>query len=132
MLNAYLDELCWMDYSIILPFGIILILMHLFYLLARLNRVVWAVQGLEIRRRFLLMLSEILPLLGLLGTVLGLLQTFRAIEGSQSGSINIYAIIRDFAPALTTTASGIIMLIPNLFLNGVLWLLAPVKKDEEE
>lgn len=69
---------------------------------------------------FVISVCELFPLLGLLGTVLGLLNTFSEISSvSQSGAGSASAIeqlLGTFAPALTTTVSGIICLIINLFM----------------
>lgn len=129
MIIAYIKSLSWMDLYIILPYGAVLLLCHFFFLYGRKKRYLWAVQGLDKGRGFLLTLSELLPLLGLLGTVFGLLHTFKAVAGIQIDDKQINSIIENFAPALTTTASGIIMLLPNLFMNGILKLLVPNEKN---
>ncbi len=131
MLKTYIESLSWMDLYLILPYGGSLFLAHLICFWGRWKRYLWAVQGLEKRRAFLLALSELLPLLGLLGTVFGLLQTFKAVAGIQIDDKLIYEIFQNFAPALTTTASGILMLLPNLFMNGILKLLTPDRKIGE-
>lgn len=129
MITAYIKSLSWMDLYIIIPYGGILLLGHVLYLFARRKRYFWAFQELDKGRAFLLTLSELLPLLGLLGTVFGLLHTFKAVAGIQVDDRQINSIIENFAPALTTTASGIIMLLPNLFMNGILKLLVPNEKN---
>jgi len=62
--------------------------------------------------------AEWFPLLGLLGTVIGILQTF-SVVGSRE-AVAQREIIRLYAPALTTTASGLLMAFLNL-LPG--WLV---------
>ena len=56
--------------------------------------------------------TEWFPLLGLLGTVAGILQTFAAIGVQES--VAQKDIIRLYAPALTTTGSGLVMALLNL------------------
>jgi hypothetical protein len=62
--------------------------------------------------------AEWFPLLGLFGTVAGILQTFAAI-GLQE-SVPQREIIRLYAPALTTTGSGLLMALLNII---PLWLV---------
>ena len=54
--------------------------------------------------------AEWFPLLGLLGTVAGILQTF----GSISGPVTPQEIIRKYAPAITATGSGLFMALMNI------------------
>jgi hypothetical protein len=54
--------------------------------------------------------AEWFPLLGLLGTVAGILQTFSAI----SGTVPAAEIIRLYAPAITATGSGLFMALFNI------------------
>jgi hypothetical protein len=54
--------------------------------------------------------SEWFPLLGLIGTVGGILQTFSSITGSTAPA----EIIRLYAPALTATGSGLFMALVNI------------------
>jgi hypothetical protein len=54
--------------------------------------------------------AEWFPLLGLLGTVGGILQTFSRIEGPTPQA----EIIRNYAPALTATGSGLFMALVNI------------------
>lgn len=125
MILAYWNNLSVFDWGIII-YGILLFLGHIVLFFAHCTSdKIWANQGIKVRQEILLMLSELLPLLGLLGTVLALLYTFQGIETVSDGNIDIGQIIRNFAPALTTTASGIICLIPNLLLNALLWWSVP-------
>jgi MotA/TolQ/ExbB proton channel family len=54
--------------------------------------------------------AEWFPLLGLLGTVAGILQTF----GSINGPVTPQEIIRKYAPAITATGSGLFMALMNI------------------
>ncbi len=54
--------------------------------------------------------AEWFPMLGLLGTVAGILQTFSAIRGQVAAD----EIIRLYAPAITATGSGLFMALLNI------------------
>jgi hypothetical protein len=54
--------------------------------------------------------AEWFPLLGLLGTVAGILQTF----GSIGPTVTPQEIIRKYAPAITATGSGLLMALVNI------------------
>lgn len=54
--------------------------------------------------------AEWFPLLGLLGTVAGILQTFSSI----SGPVSPERIIQLYGPAITATGSGIFMALVNI------------------
>jgi len=56
--------------------------------------------------------AEWFPMLGLLGTVGGILQTFSAV--SASASIQPHEIIAKYAPAMTATGSGLFMALVNI------------------
>jgi biopolymer transport protein ExbB len=58
------------------------------------------------------------PLLGLLGTVLGMIQTFEVI--SFFGTGNAKALAGGISVALVTTQSGLLIAIPGLFCAGIL------------
>lgn len=55
-----------------------------------------------------------LPLLGLLGTITGLLTTFRAMAGSRELSQTF--VTQGISEALVTTQLGLIMVVPGLLL----------------
>lgn len=59
-------------------------------------------------------LLSALPLLGLLGTITGLLTTFRAMAGANE--LNQTFVSSGIAAALITTQLGLIMVIPGLLL----------------
>jgi biopolymer transport protein ExbB len=61
-------------------------------------------------------LLSALPLLGLLGTIIGLLTTFRAMAAANELSETFVS--RGVAEALITTQLGLIMVIPGLLLNS--------------
>lgn len=60
-----------------------------------------------------------LPLLGLLGTIAGLLATFRAMGGSRA--LDQQTLLSSgIADAMITTQLGLIMVVPGLLLYGIL------------
>ena len=67
---------------------------------------------------YIYVLASIAPLLGLLGTVQGMISTFDAI--SIYGTGNPRALANGIAEALITTQSGLFVSIPGLFMAGFL------------
>jgi biopolymer transport protein ExbB len=63
-------------------------------------------------------LAAVAPLLGLLGTVLGMIETFDVI--SLFGTGNARAMAGGISVALVTTQTGLLVAIPGLFLSGLL------------
>lgn len=63
-------------------------------------------------------LSAVAPLLGLLGTVIGMMQTFDVI--TRFGSGNTRAMAGGISVALITTQTGLMVSIPGLYMSG--WL----------
>jgi hypothetical protein len=59
--------------------------------------------------------AEWFPLLGLLGTVAAILQTFSSI----TGTVTPQEIIRKYAPAITATGSGLFMALLNILPTWV-------------
>jgi biopolymer transport protein ExbB len=70
------------------------------------------------RINYIYALASIAPLLGLLGTVQGMILTFDAI--SIYGTGNPGALANGIAEALITTQSGLFVSIPGLFMAGFL------------
>ena len=67
------------------------------------------------RRVFVSMLVAAAPLMGLLGTVLGMLQTFMGI--STSGGVETAGVVAaGISEALVTTQTGLMIALPGLFL----------------
>jgi hypothetical protein len=62
--------------------------------------------------------AEWFPLLGLLGTVAGILQTFSSFA-TGSGPVSSEMIIAKYAPALTATGSGLLMALANILPTWV-------------
>jgi biopolymer transport protein ExbB len=70
---------------------------------------------IERRARFVTTLVAAAPLLGLLGTVLGMLQTFYGLATS-SGTESAGVIASGISEALVTTQTGLTIALPGLFL----------------
>lgn len=74
--------------------------------------------SLKNRLAAIAVLASVAPLLGLLGTVLGMIETFDVI--SVFGTGNARAMAGGISVALVTTQSGLIIAIPGLFISGAL------------
>lgn len=72
------------------------------------------VKKLEARLPLLSILARLAPLMGLLGTVLGMIQTFSEIADAQAG-VNMNQLAGGIWQALITTAAGLCIAIPALF-----------------
>ncbi len=70
----------------------------------------------------ILVLAAVAPLLGLLGTVLGMIQTFDVI--AMFGTGNARAMAGGISVALITTQTGLLVAIPGLFMGNRLQELA--------
>jgi biopolymer transport protein ExbB len=63
-------------------------------------------------------LAAVAPLLGLLGTVLGMIVTFEVI--SVFGTGNAKAMSESISEALITTQTGLLVAIPGMYMHGFL------------
>jgi len=66
----------------------------------------------------ILVLAGIAPLLGLLGTVLGMITTFDVI--AEFGTGNSKAMANGISQALVTTQTGLVVAVPALFVGNIL------------
>jgi biopolymer transport protein ExbB len=57
------------------------------------------------------------PLLGLLGTVTGMLATFRALATGSGGDQTMAAVANGISEALITTETGLVVALPGLFVH---------------
>ncbi|MCK5944852.1 MAG: MotA/TolQ/ExbB proton channel family protein [Planctomycetes bacterium] len=57
------------------------------------------------------------PLLGLLGTVTGMLATFAALAAGQGGDKTMEAVSQGISEALITTMTGLVVALPGLFCH---------------
>lgn len=71
------------------------------------------IQRLEERTPFLSMIAQIATLLGLLGTILGLMQAFNAV-GTASAAERTFELTKGISKAMNTTAFGLMVAIPSL------------------
>jgi len=73
-------------------------------------------QSLEMRLAAIAVLAAVAPLLGLLGTVLGMVQTFEVI--SVFGTGNSRALASGISVALITTQTGLLVAIPGMLMSN--------------
>jgi len=71
---------------------------------------------LESRHAVIAVLAAVAPLLGLLGTVIGMVETFQVIAWFGTG--NARALAGGVSVALVTTQTGLLVAIPGLVLSG--------------
>ncbi len=114
----YLQHLSPLDY-LILGLGAALFLVQLLLALRALQ---WRGTGFDERPdgwlSNLAQAAEWFPLLGLIGTVAGILQTFSSITGPTPPE----RIIQMYAPAITATGSGLFMALINILPSWVVLL----------
>ena len=112
---------------VILISGLVLIVAHLVGLVGHYEgSLVLFVQYLDRYRTVCLLLTELLPVLGLLGTVFSLMYTFKTFQVTTAGDApDLSQMVQAFAPAMSTTISGLGMIVPNLVLNAILGLACP-------
>jgi biopolymer transport protein ExbB len=73
-------------------------------------------RALESRHEVIAVLAAVAPLLGLLGTVMGMVETFQVIADFGTG--NARALAGGISVALVTTQTGLLVAIPGLVLSG--------------
>ncbi len=73
-------------------------------------------QRLEQRHEAIAVLAAVAPLLGLLGTVLGMIETFQVLAFFGTG--NARALAGGISVALVTTQTGLLVAIPGLVFSG--------------
>ncbi len=71
---------------------------------------------------------EVLPVLGLLGTVIGMIETFDVLNAHGTG--NARALADSISKALITTLAGLLSAIPGLFISSLLQQQAQQKIDK--
>lgn len=69
------------------------------------------------RLDFLSSVATAAPLLGLLGTVVGMVQAFSKLAGAGSGAMDINLLADGIWHALLTTAAGLVIAIPSLMAH---------------
>jgi biopolymer transport protein ExbB len=73
-------------------------------------------------------IARVSPLLGLLGTVLGMVEMFQTLN--LGGSVNAEAVTGGIWKALFTTVAGLAVAIPVIITHGI--LLGRINKEEEK
>jgi biopolymer transport protein ExbB len=83
-------------------------------------------RGLRNHLAVIAVLAAVAPLLGLLGTVLGMIETFQVIAIFGTG--NAKAMAGGISVALVTTQTGLLIAIPGLLFSG--WLVRKARRLE--
>lgn len=81
------------------------------------------------RLNYLSLIAAVAPLCGLLGTVMGLMETFSVIEKS-GNSAQMNSLAGGIWVAMITTATGLIVAIPCVILHKVFESMAEKKMDD--
>lgn len=74
---------------------------------------------IETRTGFLVMFSNVATLLGLLGTIIGLIKSFAAVAGASAGE-KATELAKGISEAMNCTAFGLIVAIPALLFYAIL------------
>lgn len=74
--------------------------------------------SIEIGLNMIKIISMVAPLMGLLGTVVGMIQTFQAITDFGAGDPKVMA--GGISAALVTTVCGLVVAIPTVFMHTIL------------
>ncbi len=133
MIQSYFEVVASSRFDwIILGLGTLLLIAQGFGLFMRWwQKDVRFVQHLDRYQTACLQLTELLPLLGIIGTVVGLLNTFSTFAVAEGGGgPDLGQVVSSFAPALSTTLSGLLMAVLNLMLNVFLRLSVPAMRRE--
>jgi hypothetical protein len=113
--DFYLDHLSGLDH-VILGLGVVLFIVQMLLIYRALQwRETGFDEGPDKWINNLAQAAEWFPLLGLIGTVGGILQTFSAISGPTPPE----KIIMLYAPAITATGSGLFMALINILPSWV-------------
>jgi biopolymer transport protein ExbB len=75
-------------------------------------------EALEKRLNLLIMVASVAPLLGMTGTVTGMIRSFQSLAGA--GALDATAVSTGIAEALVTTAAGLIIAIPAVVAHNIL------------
>ena len=81
------------------------------------------------RLNYLSLIAAVAPLCGLLGTVMGLMETFNVIEKS-GNSAQMNSLARGIWVAMITTATGLIVAIPCVILHKIFESMAVKQMDD--
>ena len=78
------------------------------------------VQRVEANLGVLAFLAQVAPLLGLLGTVVGMVDLFMGLQGAEKGDLAIADLASGIWKALLTTAAGLMVAVPTLAAHAYL------------
>ena len=79
---------------------------------------------------FLALVAAAAPMMGLLGTVLGIMKTFDAMAIYGTGNAQNFS--KGIGAALVTTAQGLVVAIPIIIIHGMLKSLARARFDKAQ
>jgi len=117
-----IEMLTWYDW-VIFGYGTLLILMHTVGVVSiqpsNNKCLILIAKNHEVYRNFLYQLTELLPVMALIGTVYGLLMTFSSLD--LSAAEGIQAVVKKFGIAMTATFVGLGFSFFNLLANAILW-----------
>lgn len=83
------------------------------------------VPGLRKRLRILAVIASVTPLLGLLGTILGMITAFKTVAASGEALGRTELLAKGIYEAMVTTAAGLVVAIPTMLLYH--WLSSKVE-----
>jgi biopolymer transport protein ExbB len=92
-----------------------------------LNAIDKEVRGLSSNIQALATIGNIAPLLGLLGTVIGMIKAFMVIQ-DMGGKVNAAVLAGGIWEAMLTTAFGLVVALPVMMAHS--WLIASIDKYE--
>lgn len=84
------------------------------------------VQRLRVRLRLLAIIASIAPLLGLLGTITGMIKAFQTVATSAEALGKTEMLAKGIYEAMITTAAGLIVAIPVLLFHN--WISALIER----
>ncbi len=123
-IGAILEMFTWYDWCIVI-YGMFLLGLHVLGLIAtqpyNSKFMIFLAKNHEEYRTFLHQLTELLPVMALIGTVYGLLITFSSLDLSEADGMQ--TVVKKFGIAMTATFVGLGFSLLNLFANAVLWAI---------
>lgn len=126
-MSGYLDSMGWFD-RLIIGLGFLTVLVQLIFYIMYVLKIKGFDKNANEWFDWLVLFFDLFPLMGLLGTVNGMLDTFKEFKEN----MDITSMMAKFAPALTSTVSGIIALILNLIVFIFIKRIISVINEGEE
>lgn len=125
-----IEMFTWYDWGIFI-YGTVLIFAHLIGVVSvQPSSYKWLnfiAKNNEIYRNFLYQLTELLPVMALIGTVYGLLVTFSSLD--LTAAEGMQAVVKKFGIAMTATFVGLGFSLLNLLANAFLWFAWQQQKE---